>query len=85
MKLQDIAKQLEKLKYFVADKGFMLNCGVNNENKEDPFSIRDPFMISIKDKKIVLVYPNIQIPVEKTFNSVNELLDFIKENFKVDK
>ena len=78
--LQKIKKELEKLGYNTHVRI------INNQKCLYSFiegNINSVFFIKDKSKKHLLEYFNAQIPVEKEFEKVDELINFIKDKFPI--
>ncbi len=77
-----ISKKLENLGYSTQFHKIINSLSVGIP-ENDNFKLDSTFRIGIINNKIKLDYFNAQIPVEKEFEKVDELIDFIKDKFPI--
>lgn len=85
MTLHEISQVLEKNGYMtMMDEDRFLKAGIKTTAQVMPgLNIpKEIFFISLYKKTIVLMYSFYQVDVRKVFNTVDELLNFIKREFR---
>jgi hypothetical protein len=82
-KLQD---DLENLGYYCYQKNGILFSGIKGDSGplKDTFVLNKTFNISVQNK-IIIGYLVGQISTEKEFSTIEELLEFVKEVFPIEK
>ena len=84
MKINKIKEEIEKLGYFCYQKKDTIFSGIKGENGpiEGTFVLNNSFNINVK-KSIEIEYLLGQVSVKEEFNTINELINFIKDKFPI--
>jgi hypothetical protein len=85
MTLIEISKVLENTGYMTTiDEDKFIKAGIKTTSKIMPGlnMPKEVFYISLYKKTIVLIYQYYQLDIRKVFDTVDELLNFIKREFR---
>ncbi|NML70850.1 hypothetical protein HHL23_13755 [Chryseobacterium sp. RP-3-3] len=84
MEYSEISRELDKLG-FISQCHEMINALTVGIPKEDGEPKLDSFFrIEINDSKTNLIYFNTQLPIEKEFKTIEELLKFVRQVFPIE-
>lgn len=84
MSINQLLKELQELGYnpYLQERlGIIFNS--IDDNKGNP-KVNSVSQIRIEKEKIIIQYPLGQIPVEKEFKTIDELLKFIRQVFPIE-
>lgn len=83
MNINKIKSELEKKGFFAGIKNEVIQAGMYREtdNETGIISLDKSFRVSINENKINLEYSYGQIPIEKTFKTIKELLNYLTDSF----
>ena len=87
MNLEKIKTEVESLGYtsFIASNSLTVGQIDGHDSQLNCMLLKSTFGIEIKKKLFVVDYAIGQIPVEKEFKTIEELIDFVKEVFPIEK